>query len=57
MSEEESSERSNTVKGTILKKLIEEQHNKQFSLKYGAVHLTNLGQQFGEVCVLGASTV
>jgi hypothetical protein len=46
-----------STKVTALKKLIEEQYNKTFSLKHGAVHLTNLGQQFGEVCVLGASTV
>jgi hypothetical protein len=46
-----------STKVTELKKLIEEQHKMKFSLKYGAVHLTNLGQQFGDVCVLGSSTV
>jgi hypothetical protein len=51
------SELESSTKVTTLKKLVEEQYNKKFSLKHGAVHLTNLGQQFGEVCVLGASTV
>lgn len=38
------------------KTLIEKEWGQVFSLERRAVHLTNLGRQFGKVCVSGAST-
>ncbi|MHB2246696.1 DUF4393 domain-containing protein [Pseudomonas fitomaticsae] len=50
------SELESSSKIAAYKTLIEKEWGKFFSLERRAVHLTNLGRQFGDVCVLGAST-
>ncbi|KWS56740.1 MULTISPECIES: DUF4393 domain-containing protein [Pseudomonas syringae group] len=47
------SELENSTKIAMLRKEIEEEHDRIFSMERGAVALTNFGEQFGDICILG----
>ncbi len=47
------SELENSIKVAKLRKVVEMEHDRIFEVDRGAVALTNFGEQFGDICILG----